>query len=111
MEKPSFPYSDIPAVIRAQLNTDSDRDVLVRMEQLARRQKMLRPDITDEQMADYLALAENCGNFDQWLKLRHAAEASGQARSTLAWLLGTLCIVVLLTTGLIIAIALSVSGL
>jgi hypothetical protein len=103
-------YEEIPAAIRAELNADSDRDVLIRMRHLARKKRIRQPDITDEEMADYLALAENCQNFQQWLKFRRGAmpPASGRA---VAWILGTLAIVGLLTTGLITAIAVSVSSL
>ncbi len=105
------PYDDVPAVIRAELNADSDRDVLVRMQHLARKKRMFRPNLTDREMADYLALAENCENFEQWLKFRREAVNPGPSRSTIAWVLGTAALVVLLTTGLIAAIAVSVSGL
>lgn len=104
-------YDEIPAVIRAELNADSDRDVLVRMRYLARKKRMAQPDISDEQLADYLALAENCENFHQWLKFRRGAAGTGPSRGALAWMLGTLAIVGVLTAGLIAAIAISVSGL
>jgi len=104
-------YDEIPAIIRTELNADSDRDVLVRMRHLARKKRMRQPDITDEQMADYLALAENCANFEQWLKSRRGAAEPRPSRGSIAWAMGTLAIVGLLTTGLIMAIAISVSGL
>ena len=103
-------YDEIPAAIRAELNADSDRDVLVRMRHLARKKRMRQLHITDEAMADYLALAENCENFQQWLKFKHAAGEPGASRSLIAWAIGTLAIVGLLTTGLITAIAISVAG-
>jgi hypothetical protein len=102
---------ELPAKIRAELNADSDRDVIDRMRHLARKKRMRQPDITEEQMADYLALAENCENFEQWLKLRRSAAAPGLSRGFLAWILGTLAILGVLTAGLIAAIAISVSGL
>ena len=104
-------FEEIPAIIRAELNADSDRDVLVRMRHLARKKRMRQPDITDEQMADYLALAENCANFEQWSKSRRGAAELRPSRASIAWAMGTLAIVGLLTTGLIMAIAISVSGL
>jgi hypothetical protein len=104
-------YDEIPAAIRAELNADSDRDVLVRMRHLARKKRMRQPNITDEEMADYLALAENCENFEQWLKARRGTLEPSPSRASVAWVLGTLAIVGLLTTGLITAIAVSVSGL
>lgn len=104
-------YDDIPGLIRAELNADSDREVMVRMQHLARKKRMSRPDITDEEMADYLALAENCENFEQWLKFRRGAMEPGPSRSVIAWVLGTLAIVAVLTAGLIATIAISVSGL
>jgi len=102
---------EIPAIVRAELNADRDRDVLVRMQHLARKKRMHQPDITDEEMADYLALAENCENFEQWLRFRRAAADPGPSGSAIAWVLGTLAIVGVLTAGLIAAIAISVSGL
>lgn len=107
--KPS--YDEIPAAIRVELNADSDRDVLVRMRHLARKKRMRQPDISDEQMADYLALAENCENFEQWLKFRRGAVEPVASRGAIAWVLGTLAIIGVLTVGLIAAIAVSVSGL
>jgi hypothetical protein len=103
-------YDEIPAIIRAELNADSDRDVLVRMRHLARKKRMRQPDIADEEMADYLALAENCENFEQWLSFRRGTAERGPSRSFIAWALGTLAILGVLTIGLIVAIALSVSG-
>jgi hypothetical protein len=103
-------YNDIPALVRAELNADSDRHVLVRMQHLAQKKRASRPEITDEEMADYLALAENYENFDQWLKSRRGP-AFTASRGTVAWVLGTLAILALLTTGLIAAIAVTVSGL
>ena len=102
---------EIPAIVRAELNADRDRDVLVRMQHLARKKRMHQPDITDEEMADYLALAENRENFEQWLRFRRAAADPGPSGSAIAWVLGTLAIVGVLTAGLIAAIAISVSGL
>lgn len=103
-------YDEIPAAIRAELNADSDRDVLVRMSHLARKKRMRQPDITDEEMADYLALAENCKNFEQWLKFRRDVNVPRLSRGVIAWALGTLAILGILTTGLIAAIAVSTAG-
>ena len=103
-------YDEIPAAIRTHLNVDSDRDVLVRMRHLARKKRMRQPDITDEQMADYLALAENCQNFEQWLKMRSGTSELRPSRGSIAWAVGIFAIIGVLTTGLIMAIAVSVSG-
>jgi hypothetical protein len=100
----------VPAAIQAELNADTDRDILIRMRHLARKKRMRQPDITDEEMADYLALAENCANFDHWLKFRRGATEHRASRGTFTWLLSTLAIIGLLATGLIAAIAVSVSG-
>ncbi|HLI63531.1 MAG TPA: hypothetical protein VKV05_09025 [Terriglobales bacterium] len=104
-------YEELPARIRAELNADSDRDLIDRMRYLAHKKRLRQPDITEEQMADYLALAENCENFEQWLKFRRSAKAPGASRGLLAWMLGTLAILGVLTAGLIAAIAISVSSL
>ncbi len=106
------PYSGhlVPAAIRAELNADTDRDVLIRMRHLARKKRMRKPEITDEEMADYLALAENCANFEHWLKFRRSGAEHRASRGTFTWLLSTLAIIGLLATGLIAAIAVSVSG-
>ncbi len=107
------PYNGrlVPAAIRAELNADTDRDVLIRMRHLARKKRMRQPEITDEEMADCLALAENCANFEHWLKCRRGATEARASRGTLTWLIGTVAIIGLLATGLIAAIAVSVSGL
>jgi hypothetical protein len=104
-------YDEIPAAIRTELNADSDRDVLVRMRHLARKKRMRQPNITEEEMADYLALAENRQNFEQSLKARRGTLEPRPSKASIAWVLGTVAIVGLLTTGLIAAIAISVSGL
>jgi len=104
-------YPDVPAHIVAELNADRDRDVLARMQHLAEKKRMRQPDISEAEMADYLALAENCQNLEQWLKFRRGAMEPANRRGAIAWALGALAIVALLTTGLIAAIAVSVSGL
>jgi hypothetical protein len=74
-------YDEIPAVIRTELNVHRDRDVIVRMQDLARKKRMRHPDITDHEMADYLALAENFQNFEQWISTRRSSsQATGRAR-------------------------------
>ena len=100
----------VPAAIRAELNADTDRDILIRMRHLARKKRMRHPEIADEEMADYLALAENCANFEHWLKFRRSATEHRASRGTFTWLLSTLAIIGLLATGLIAAIAVSVSA-
>jgi hypothetical protein len=37
-------FDEIPALIRAELNADIDRDVLARMRYLARQTRLLQPD-------------------------------------------------------------------
>jgi hypothetical protein len=101
----------IPAAIVAELNADSDRGVLIRMRHLARKKRMRQPDITEEEMADYLALAENCKNFEEWRKARQGILESHPSGSTIAWALGTLAIVGVLTATLIATIAITVSSL
>jgi hypothetical protein len=63
---------DVPAVIRKELDDDSERDTLVRMRYLARKKRMLHPGITDDEMADYLALAESFENFQRWIAARRS---------------------------------------
>jgi hypothetical protein len=105
---PKASYSEVPAKIRARLNSDKDHDVLIRMEVLARKTRMLLPDITGQELADYLALAENCDDFDRWLRFRRDAPVSGRSYTAIAWIIGTFAIIALLATGLIAAIAVSV---
>jgi hypothetical protein len=100
-------YDQIPEIIRVELNADTDRDVLVRMGDLASRKRMLRPDITDDEMADYLALAENFPNFEQWIGARRTAP-QGPVRARAAWVTATAVILGLLTVMLIMAIAITV---
>jgi hypothetical protein len=100
-------YDQIPEIIRIELNADADRDMLVRMRDLAGRKRMLRPDITDDEMADYLALAENFPNFEQWISARRTAP-QGPVRARTAWVTATAVILGLLTVMLIMAIAITV---
>jgi hypothetical protein len=100
-------YGNIPAILRDELNAETDRDVLARMEHLARKKRMRQPDISDEQMADYLALAENCKNFKEWLKFRANPGSAGGSPGAVAWFVGVLTVVGVLTAGLIAAIAIS----
>jgi hypothetical protein len=102
-----FMFDEIPAIIRAELNADIDRDVLARMRYLARQKRVLQPYITDEEMADYLALAENYPNFGQWLSARRGTIES-PLRASAPWVVATLAIVVILTAMLIVGIAIAV---
>jgi hypothetical protein len=106
-ESRSHSYGDIPEIVRAELNADTDREVVARMRHLARKKRMRQPNITDEEMADYLALAENRKNFKEWLKLRQGEAAPVASSGALTWLVGVLAVVGLLTAGLITAIAVS----
>jgi hypothetical protein len=99
-------YPDVPAIIRDELNADRDRDVLVRMQHLAHKKRMRQPQITDEEMADYLALAENCKNFKEWLNKRSVPPPLASS-ATVAWFVGVLTVIGLLTAGLVAAIAVS----
>ena len=98
---------EIPALIRHELNADSDHDLLVRMRHLARKKRMRQPGITNEEMADYLALAENYQNLAQWLNAR-ATSLQKPSRASLAWIAVTAAAVGLLTATMIIAIAIAV---
>lgn len=98
---------DIPAVIQSELNGEMDGDTMVRMRYLARKKRMSRPDITDDEMADYLALSENFQNFERWISARRSApQASG--RPINGFLAVTAFIFGLLTAMLIVAIAITV---
>ena len=98
---------EIPSVILAELNADMDRDMLTRMRYLARKKRTLRPDISNDEMADYLALAENFQNLAQWMDARRSTLQS-PVRATVGWLRATAIILGLLTTMLIAAIAITV---
>ncbi|HEV3113466.1 MAG TPA: hypothetical protein VGY99_23520 [Candidatus Binataceae bacterium] len=98
---------EIPALIRHELNADTDHDLLVRMRHLARKKRMRQPDISNEEMADYLALAENHQNFAQWLSARTGA-IQKPAPSNVAWIAVTAVAVGLLTAMMVIAIAVAV---
>jgi hypothetical protein len=101
------PSDEIPALIRAELNADRDRDVLARVRYLARKKRMLEPEITDEEMADYLALAENFQNFAQWLSARRGG-LERPLRARTAWAMATFTILGVLTAMMIMAIAIAV---
>jgi hypothetical protein len=102
-----FVSDEIPAVIRAELNADLDRDLLARMRYLARKRRMRRPEISDEEMADYLALAENFQNFEQWLSARRGTLET-PLRTSPAWMAATGVIFGFLAVMLVVAIAIAV---
>jgi hypothetical protein len=95
---------EIPPVMRAELNADRDRDLLARMRYLASKKRMLEPDITDEEMADYLALAEDFPNFDRWLSARRGADDLALPAKA-PWVAATAVIVGFLAALLLAAIA------
>ena len=102
-----FIVDEIPALIRTELNADTDCEVLERMRYLAHRKRILQPFITDEEMADYLALAENHPNVGQWLSARRGTIQS-PLRASILWVVATLAVVGMLTAMLIAGIALAV---
>jgi hypothetical protein len=106
---PSLPpdFDELPAAIRAELNADTDRDVLTRMRHLARKKRIQEPEITDEEMADYLALAEDFTNFEQWLRA-HRSRVDAPVRTNAAWLAAIVTILGLLTMTLVLGIAITV---
>jgi len=106
---PNRPYvsDEIPAAIRTELNADMDRDLLTRMRELARKKRALQPDITDDEMADYLALAENFKTLRHWLVARRSALQS-PVRASVAWVTATVIILGFLTAMVIVAIAIVV---
>jgi hypothetical protein len=98
---------EIPAIIRAELHADIDRDLLARMRHLARNKRMSQPVITEEEMADYLALAENFENYAQWVSARRGT-LKHRLRTTVAWVVATSAILGFLTAMLIVGIAIAV---
>ena len=98
-------HDGIPAVIRTELNAYSDRDMMVRMRHLARKKRVRQPDMTDEEMADYLALAEGFQNSAQWVSVRRLKLP---IRTTAGWATAIAFILGLLTAMLIAAIAITV---
>ncbi len=101
----SLGSDEVPKVIGAELNADIDRDLLARMRDLTRKRMTLQPAITDEEVADYQALAENFENFRQ--RPRQGTRESSP-RGSVAWPVATLAILVFLTAMLILGIAISV---
>ena len=104
---PNGPHDGIPAVIRTELNAYSDRDMMVRMRHLARKKRMRQPDITDEEMADYLALAEGFQNFAQWMSARRS-KLQTPVRANTWWATAIAIILGLLTAMFMAAIAITV---
>ena len=98
---------EIPAIIRAELNTDIDRDLLTRMRHLARNKRLRQPVVTEEEMEDYLALAENFENYAQWVSARRGT-LKRPSRTTVAWVVATSAILGFLTAMLIVGIAIAV---
>jgi hypothetical protein len=104
---PNGPHDEIPAVIRTELNAYWDRDMMVRMRHLARKKRMRQPDITDEELADYLALAEGSQNFAQWVSARRL-KLQTPILTTAGWAMTIAFIMGLLTAMLIAAITITV---
>jgi hypothetical protein len=100
-------YDEIPAAIRAELDVDADQDMIVRMRHLALKKRMSRPHITDDEMADYLALAENFRNFEHWISARRQTRRN-PVRAGTWWLTVATIIFGLLTAILILSIAITV---
>jgi hypothetical protein len=100
-------YDEIPAAIRAELHVDTDQDTIVRMRHLALKKRMSRPNITDDEMADYLALAENFQNFEHWIGARRLTRQNS-VRADTRWLTVATIIFGLLTAILIVSIAITV---
>ena len=98
---------EVPAEIRAGLNFDTDRYLLARMRDLTRKRMILQPGITDGEVADCPALAENFENLAQWVSARPETLES-PSRTSVAWLVATLAILGFLTAMLIVGIAISV---
>ena len=98
---PNGPHNEIPAVIRTELNAYSDRDMMVRMRHLARKKRMRQPDITDEEMADYLALAEHFENSTQWISARRGT-LKRPLGITVAWVVAISATLGFLTAMLIV---------
>jgi hypothetical protein len=107
MENTPQVYEEIPAPIRAELNAYTDHDTIVRMRHLALKKRISRPDITDDEMADYLALAENFQNFEHWKSVRRLTPESS-VRAVTRWLTAAIIIFGLLTAILIVSIAIAV---
>jgi len=103
------PYAshEIPAVIRTKLNAEMDRDLLARMRGLARKKQMLQPDITVDDMANYLVLTQNFQDLPKPLSARRSGLQSAN-RATVAWVTATVIITGFLTAMLIVAIAIAV---
>jgi hypothetical protein len=104
-ERPTI--DELPAAIRAELNADTDRDVLIRMRLLAGKKRMREPEISEEQMADYLALSEDFKNFEQWRSARRGTDES-PAYASITWMAAIAAILGLLTVTLVIGIAVTV---
>lgn len=97
------PRSDgIPRVIEGDLNPDIERDMLARMSDPARKRSMLRPNITEKEMAEYVALAEEFEDFTHWIS------GSGSSHTNMPWIAAISVIVGFLTAMLIVAIAITV---
>jgi hypothetical protein len=74
---------------------------MARMGHLARKRRLRQPVITEEEMADYLALAENFENHAQWVSARRGT-LKRPLRATVAWVVATSAILGLLTAMLIV---------
>jgi hypothetical protein len=98
---------DGSAVIGTHLNAVIDPDLLARMRKLTHRGMIVPPRIADEQVAQHPAATTNCEDRAQPVSARRITHQS-PTRAPVAWVLATLAIVGLLTTMLMVGIAISV---
>ena len=97
---------EIPVAIPPKLIADIDGDLLPTRCDPPRKRMTLQPDITDEEMAEYLASAKN-ENCEQWLSA-HRDTLENPVRIIAVWMLATLALLGFLTVMLIVGIAISV---
>jgi hypothetical protein len=96
---------EVAAAIRAELNTDIDRELLARMRDLTHQRMIRRPGTADEEAPDYQSRADKVENFTQRAS---AGRDTSPSRTSVAWVVATLAILGFLTAMLIMGIAISV---
>jgi hypothetical protein len=98
---------DVSVVVGTHLNAVTDPDLLARMRKLKHRGMIVPPRIADEQVARHAAPATNFEDRAQPVSARRITHQR-PTRALAAWVLATLGIVGLLTTMLMVGIAISV---
>jgi hypothetical protein len=98
---------DVPAVTRAKFNPSTGEDLPAKTRDWTRKRMKLQPGVSEYEMVDYAALAENSQTLPTEASTRRATVES-PTHGSVAWVLAILAIIGFLTAMLMVGIAISV---